>query len=58
LIDRRWHLSILDVRSFRGADCVSDHYFIVARVKAVRKLMVKKVDMERFNLKKLNDEKV
>jgi hypothetical protein len=58
LIDRRWHLSILDVRSFRGADCDSDHYFIVARVKAVRKLMVKKVDMERFHLKKLNDEKV
>jgi hypothetical protein len=21
LIDKRWHLSILDVRSFRGADC-------------------------------------
>jgi hypothetical protein len=58
LIDRRWHTSILDVRSFRGADCDTDHYLPVAKVKerlAVRKQAVQKFDGERFNLKKLND---
>ena len=28
LIDRRRHSSILDVRSFRGADCDTDQYFL------------------------------
>jgi hypothetical protein len=59
LIDRRRHSSILDVRSFRGADC--DHYLVVAKVKerlAVSKQMVKKMDVERFNLKQLNEEEI
>jgi len=29
LVDRRWHLSILDVQSFRGADCDTDQYVVV-----------------------------
>jgi endonuclease/exonuclease/phosphatase family metal-dependent hydrolase len=33
LIDRRRHSSILDVRSFRGADCDTDHYLVVAEVR-------------------------
>jgi len=33
LIDRRWNLSVLDVRSFRGADCDTDHYLVIAKVR-------------------------
>jgi hypothetical protein len=33
LIERRWHSSILDVRSFRAADCDTDHYLVVANVR-------------------------
>jgi hypothetical protein len=61
LIDRRRHSSILDVRSFRGADCDIDHYLVVAKVTerlAVSKRMVKKMDVEIFNLKQLNEEEV
>jgi hypothetical protein len=41
LVDRRRHSIILDVQSFRAADCDSDHYLVVAKVKerlAVNKL--------------------
>jgi len=58
LIDRRWHSSILDVRSFRGADCDTDHYLVVARVReglAASKLVAQKYDMEKSNLRKLNE---
>jgi hypothetical protein len=33
LIDRRQHSSILDVRSLRGADCVTDYYLVVPKVR-------------------------
>jgi hypothetical protein len=33
LIDRRWNSSILDVRSFRGADCDTDHYLVVSKIR-------------------------
>jgi hypothetical protein len=61
LIHRRRHSNILDVRSFRGADRDSDHYLVAAKVRerlAVSKRMVKKMDVERFNLKQLNDGEV
>jgi hypothetical protein len=61
LIDMRRHSIILDVRSFRGADCDSDNYLVVAKGRdrlAVSKRMVKKMDVERFNLNQLNEEEV
>jgi hypothetical protein len=57
LIDRRRHSSVLDVQSFRGADCDTDHYLVVAKVRkglAVSKRIAQKVDMEIFNLGNLN----
>jgi endonuclease/exonuclease/phosphatase family metal-dependent hydrolase len=33
LIDKRGHSNILDVRSFRGADCDTDHYLVVAKLR-------------------------
>jgi len=57
LIDRRWHSSILDVRSFRGAACDNDHCLVVAKVMerlALRKQAARKFDGEIFNLRKLH----
>jgi hypothetical protein len=58
LIDRRRHSSILDVRSFRGADSDTERYLAVAKVRerlAVSKRAAQKIDTERFNVKKLNE---
>jgi hypothetical protein len=58
LIDRRRHSSILDFRSFRGADCDTDQYLVVAKVRkrlAVSKRAAQKIDTQRFNVKKLNE---
>ena len=33
LIYRRWHSSVLDVRSFSGADCDTDHYPVIAKIR-------------------------
>jgi DNA repair ATPase RecN len=58
LIDRRRHSSILDVRSFRGADCDTEHYLLVSKVRerlAVSKRAAQKIDTARFNVKKLNE---
>jgi endonuclease/exonuclease/phosphatase family metal-dependent hydrolase len=33
LVERRRHSSALDVRSFRAADCDTDHYLVMAKVR-------------------------
>ena len=58
LIDRRWRSSILDVRSFRGADCDTDHYLAVTKVRerlAVSKQAAQTFNGERFTLGKINE---
>ena len=58
LMDRRRQSNILDVRSFSGADCDTDHYLVVAKVRerlAVSKQATQKLDGEKFNLRKLKD---
>jgi hypothetical protein len=58
MIDRRYHSSVLYVRSFIGADCDTDNYLVVVEVReklAVSKWPINKMDMDRFNLKKSNE---
>jgi hypothetical protein len=58
LIVRRQHSSILDDRLLRAADCDTDHYLVVSKVRerlAVSKQATHILHMERFNLKKLYD---
>jgi hypothetical protein len=60
-IDTRRHSSILHVRSFRPADFDTDHYFVVAKFSerlGVSKQTAHRIHMERFSLKKLNQEEV
>jgi fructosamine-3-kinase len=57
LVDRLRHSNVLDVLSFRAADCDSDHYLVVVKVMerlAVNKQRSQRFHTERFNLKKLN----
>ena len=61
LTHRIWHSSVLNVQSCRGADCDTDHYLVVAKVReglAVCQLEAQKFDVERFNFKELSEVEV
>jgi hypothetical protein len=61
LIDKSRHSNILDVRSFRGADCDTDLYLVVAKLRqriSVSTRARQKFDLERPDLKKLDDTEV
>jgi hypothetical protein len=47
LIEMRWQSSILDVRSFRRADCDTGHCLVVAKVR--KKLAVPKQAARKFD---------
>jgi hypothetical protein len=58
LVDRRRHSSVLDVGSFRAANCDADHCLVVAKVRerlAVCKQTEHKFHIEKFNLNKLKE---
>jgi hypothetical protein len=42
LIERRWHSSIVDVRSCRVAECDTDHYLVVAKIRETLRGIIKK----------------
>jgi hypothetical protein len=57
-VDRRRHSNVPDFRSFRAADCDTDHYLVVAKVRerlAVNRKRSQRFHMEMFNLKKLSE---
>jgi len=61
ILIERWHSSTPDVRSFSGADCDTDHCLVVAEFRerlAVSKQVAQRFDVERLNLRKLNELKV
>jgi hypothetical protein len=61
LIDKIRHSNILDVRSFRGADCDTDHCLVVAELReriSVSRWARQNFDLERFDLKKLDNVEV
>jgi hypothetical protein len=58
LTNRRWHLSILDVRFYRGSDSDADQYLVVANVTerlAVSKQAALRFDVKKFNLRELSE---
>ena len=56
--DSRWHRSIRDIRSLKGADCDTDHCLVFVKVRerlAVSKQTAQKFEVERFNFRKVSE---
>jgi hypothetical protein len=56
LIEIRWHSSVLNVQSFRGADCDTDNSLVGGKVREkllINKPEEQKFDMARYDLKNL-----
>ena len=57
MVNRRFRTAVTDVRSYRGADCDSDHFMVVTRVKVkIKKTRnsarrIKRPDIEKLNIR-------
>ncbi|PSN36170.1 hypothetical protein C0J52_24216 [Blattella germanica] len=61
LVDKRWHSSIIDIRSVRGLDCNSDHHLVRVKIRellALRRGTATKDDSQKFELKNLRNDEV
>lgn len=60
IIDKRHASDVMDIRSYRGADCDTDHYLVVMkyrqRISMTRKMKGKK--QEKFNVRKLSNKDI
>ncbi|KAJ4449477.1 hypothetical protein ANN_00876 [Periplaneta americana] len=59
LIDKRRHTSIVDIRTFRGADFNCGHYLVIGELRerlSVAKRVEQQVNITKFNILKLKDE--
>ena len=58
LVDRRWASSVMNVRTYRGASCGSDHFLVkmIYRCRITRAMMGGSRTVTRFDISKLKEE--